>query len=224
MGRHNRERLRDDQGRPRSGGRRRRRGRFWLWLTVYGPEPAEEPLPGTVKGMGIEVGIKARLPSGIVPRCRPERLREPLCDLSSTRAATARCRLHHHDAEEQLGQPIVSHGLPLTSCLRSQRLCRRCDIPRLPGRRLTGWLLPSRNEPMQTRRRLVFDRPSHPRRRSRLQRAARDQFGFSIGRRWSRRLLFRSVQVPEALDQPRRVKAFARFVRSLLNGTEGRSS
>jgi hypothetical protein len=31
-----------------------------LWLTVYDPEPEEEPLPGTVKGMGIEVGIKAR--------------------------------------------------------------------------------------------------------------------------------------------------------------------
>jgi hypothetical protein len=42
------------------------------------------------------------------------------------------------DAEEQLGQPIVSNGLPLTPWLRSQRLCRRCDIPRLPGRRLTG--------------------------------------------------------------------------------------
>ena len=32
-----------------------------LWQTVYDPEPAEEPLPVTVKGMGIEVGIKARL-------------------------------------------------------------------------------------------------------------------------------------------------------------------
>src|SRR5258708_38510194 len=32
-----------------------------LWQTVYDPEPAEEPLPGTVKGMGIEGGIKARL-------------------------------------------------------------------------------------------------------------------------------------------------------------------
>src|SRR5580704_15784857 len=42
------------------------------------------------------------------------------------------------DAEEQQGQPIVSNGLPLTSLLRSQRLCRHCDIPRLPGRRLTG--------------------------------------------------------------------------------------
>jgi hypothetical protein len=30
-----------------------------LWQTVYDPEPVEEPLPGTVKGMGIEVGIKA---------------------------------------------------------------------------------------------------------------------------------------------------------------------
>jgi hypothetical protein len=29
------------------------RGGFWLWQTVYDPEPAEEPLPGTVKGMGI---------------------------------------------------------------------------------------------------------------------------------------------------------------------------
>ena len=32
-----------------------------LWQTVYDPEPAEEPLPGTVIGTGIEVGIKARL-------------------------------------------------------------------------------------------------------------------------------------------------------------------
>jgi hypothetical protein len=39
-----------------------------LWQTVYDPEPAEEPQPGTVKGMGIEVGIKARLlwPGGVL--------------------------------------------------------------------------------------------------------------------------------------------------------------
>jgi hypothetical protein len=39
-----------------------------LWQTVYDPEPVEEPLSGTVKGMGIEVGIKARLlwPGGIL--------------------------------------------------------------------------------------------------------------------------------------------------------------
>jgi hypothetical protein len=39
-----------------------------LWQTVYDPEPEEEPLPGTVKGMGIEVGIKARLlwPGGVL--------------------------------------------------------------------------------------------------------------------------------------------------------------
>ena len=39
-----------------------------LWQTVYDPEYAEEPLPGTVKGMGIEVGIKARLlwPGGVL--------------------------------------------------------------------------------------------------------------------------------------------------------------
>jgi hypothetical protein len=39
-----------------------------LWQTVYDPEPGEEALPGTVKGMGIEVGVKARLlwPGGIL--------------------------------------------------------------------------------------------------------------------------------------------------------------
>jgi hypothetical protein len=39
-----------------------------LWQTVYDPEPAQEPLPGTVNGMGIEVGIKARLlwPGGVL--------------------------------------------------------------------------------------------------------------------------------------------------------------
>jgi hypothetical protein len=67
-----------NRGRRGSGGRRRRHDGFCLWQRVYGPEPAEEPLPGTVKGMGIEVGIKRDCASGIVPRCRPERLREPL--------------------------------------------------------------------------------------------------------------------------------------------------
>jgi hypothetical protein len=39
-----------------------------LWQTVYDPEPAEEAFPGTVKGMGIEVGVKARLlwPGGVL--------------------------------------------------------------------------------------------------------------------------------------------------------------
>ena len=39
-----------------------------LWQTVYDPKPIEEPLLGTVKGMGIEVGIKARLlwPGGVL--------------------------------------------------------------------------------------------------------------------------------------------------------------
>jgi hypothetical protein len=39
-----------------------------LWQTVFEPGNVEEPLPGTVKGMGIEVGIKARLlwPGGIL--------------------------------------------------------------------------------------------------------------------------------------------------------------
>jgi hypothetical protein len=39
-----------------------------LWQTVYDPESEEEPLPGTVMGMGTEVGIKARLlwPGGVL--------------------------------------------------------------------------------------------------------------------------------------------------------------
>jgi predicted RecB family nuclease len=39
-----------------------------LWQTVYVPEPAEEALRGTVIGMGIEVGVKARLlwPGGVL--------------------------------------------------------------------------------------------------------------------------------------------------------------
>jgi hypothetical protein len=39
-----------------------------LLQTVYDPEPAEEPLTGTVMGMGTEGGIKARLlwPGGVL--------------------------------------------------------------------------------------------------------------------------------------------------------------
>src|SRR5690348_2830794 len=39
-----------------------------LWYAVYDPEPTEEPLPGTAKSMGIEVGTKARLlwPGGVL--------------------------------------------------------------------------------------------------------------------------------------------------------------
>src|ERR1700730_9582195 len=50
-----------NQGRPRSDGRRRRHDGFWLWQTVYGPEPAEAPLPGTVKSMvsGSDQGAAA---------------------------------------------------------------------------------------------------------------------------------------------------------------------
>jgi hypothetical protein len=106
------------------------------------------------------------------------------------------------DAEEQLGQPIVSHGLPLTSCLRSQRLCRRCDIPRLRGRRLTGCAIAETERADADPEAARFDRPSPPGRRfNRLQRAARDQLSSSIERRWSAGLPFRSVQVPEMLDQ-----------------------
>jgi hypothetical protein len=46
-----------------------------------------------------------------------------------------------------------------------------------------------------------FDRLSLPGRRSRLKRVARDQLSSTVGRRWSRRLTFRSVWVPEMLNQ-----------------------
>jgi hypothetical protein len=39
-----------------------------LWQAVYDPAPTEEPLPGSAKGVGIEVGIKAQAlwPGGVV--------------------------------------------------------------------------------------------------------------------------------------------------------------
>ena len=81
-----------NRGRRRSGGRRRRHDGFWLWERSMVPEPAEEPLPGTVRAWVSRSASRRGCASGIVPRCRPERLREPLCDLPSTRAATAECR------------------------------------------------------------------------------------------------------------------------------------
>jgi hypothetical protein len=89
--------------------------------------------------MGIKVGIKARL----APQAS---FREAVLNVYGNRCVISHLpppRLSDvahiiMDVEEQLGQPIVSNGLPLTSCLRSQRLWRLCDIPRLPSRRLTG--------------------------------------------------------------------------------------
>jgi hypothetical protein len=87
-----------------------------LWQTVYGPEPAEEPLQVTVKSMGIEAGIKAR---------RPERLREPLCDLPSTCAATAGCRSHHYGCgraartADRLAWPVAGFVPRFTTSLPS---------------------------------------------------------------------------------------------------------
>jgi hypothetical protein len=49
--------------------------------------------------------------------------------------------------------------------------------------------------------RLLLDRLSLPRRRSRLQRAIGDRLSSSIGRRWSIGLTFPFVRVPEMLDQ-----------------------
>jgi hypothetical protein len=67
---------------------------------------------------------------------------------------------------------------------------------------------------------LVFDGLSLPERRSRLQRAARDQLSSGIGRRWFRGLLLRSAQVPEMLDQATPREGVCEFVRSSLNGAQ----
>src|SRR3984893_2918751 len=39
-----------------------------LWYGVHAPEPRVEPLPGTIMGVGIEVGVAARAPwpSGVL--------------------------------------------------------------------------------------------------------------------------------------------------------------
>ena len=86
-----------------------------LWQTVYDPEPAEAPLPGTVMGMGIEVGIKARLRHQASFRdavLSAYRGRCAICHLPEPRLLDAAHIIM--DADEQLGQPVISNGLPLT--------------------------------------------------------------------------------------------------------------
>jgi hypothetical protein len=50
-----------------------------LWQSVYDPEPLEEAPPGTVKWMGTEVGIKARLlwPGGVLVDTKYDDYAEP---------------------------------------------------------------------------------------------------------------------------------------------------
>jgi hypothetical protein len=57
---------------------------------------AQATLPASPERRYALREIKARFASGIVSRCRPERLRRSLCDLASARAATARCRPYRH--------------------------------------------------------------------------------------------------------------------------------
>jgi hypothetical protein len=64
------------------------------------------------------------------------------------------------EPEHLLFQPIVTNGLPLTSCLRSQRLWRRSNTSLVAGGRQTGLLLPKWNEPILNHRALRFDRLS----------------------------------------------------------------
>jgi hypothetical protein len=85
-----------------------------LWQTVYDPEPAQEALPGTVKGIGYRSWNQGAAASGIVSRCRPERLQRSLCDLQSARTRLLDAAHIVMHADEQFGQPIVSNGLPLT--------------------------------------------------------------------------------------------------------------
>jgi hypothetical protein len=67
--------------------------------------------------MGIEVGIKARLAHQASFRDAVLSAYGSRCAISHLPAPRLPDVAHIiMDAEEQLGQPIVSHGLPLTSC------------------------------------------------------------------------------------------------------------
>jgi HNH endonuclease len=79
------------------------------------PRTGTGTAPRYCQGHGYRSRNQGAAASGIVSRCRPERLREPLCDLRSTQAAIAGWAAHIiTDGDEQLGQPVVSNGLPLT--------------------------------------------------------------------------------------------------------------
>ena len=105
-----------------------------LWQTVYDPEPAEEPLPGTVRAWVSRSASRRGCASGIVPRCRPERLREPLCDLPSTRAATAGCRSHHHGCgraartADRLEWPAADFVSPFTTSSAAAVISLGCRV------------------------------------------------------------------------------------------------
>ena len=99
---------------------------------------AQATLPASPERRYALREIKARLwCSGILSRCRPERLPRSLCDLPSARAATARRRSHHHGCgravrtADRLEWPAVNED---PSC----RLRRPPDRrrPRLPNSRL----------------------------------------------------------------------------------------
>ena len=71
-----------------------------LWQAVYDPEAAEEPLPGTAKSMGIEVGIKARLlwPGGVLvddPGHHRQRRRPIRSEMNAFHQAVGREHIGH---------------------------------------------------------------------------------------------------------------------------------
>jgi hypothetical protein len=72
------------------------------------------------KGMGIHQGTAAHQASFRDAVLSPYGSRSAISHLPAPRLPDAAHIIM--DAEEQLAQPIVSNGLPLTSCLRSQRL------------------------------------------------------------------------------------------------------
>src|SRR5271166_4258402 len=79
---------------------------------------AQATLPASPERRYALREVKARLASGIVSRCCPERLQRSLCDLSSTRAAAARRRSHHHGCGRairtagDLERPTVNEAPP----------------------------------------------------------------------------------------------------------------
>src|SRR5438132_7967868 len=71
--------------------------------------------------------------------------------------------------------------------------------------------------PLSAHRRLGFEGLILPERSVRLQSAVWDQLGFSIGRRQSRWLPFRSANVPEVLDQASSCEGVSELCQVVIN-------
>ena len=75
---------------------------------------AQATLPASPERRYALREIKARFAPSIVSRCRPERLQRSLRDSHLPEPRLLDAAHIVMDADEQLGQPVISNGLPLT--------------------------------------------------------------------------------------------------------------